>query len=1083
MAATREGVGPSEAWEEEVCRICRGPREEDQPLYHPCACSGSIQYVHQSCLVKWLEHSKKNKCEVCKHTFRFTPIYREDAPAVVPAKVMLLGILAKVVRGTKVCSRIALGAIMWMLAVPLGTCWMGRMAFVGNLGDARKMMEGRASLNLAIADTVHGILMCTAIVITFLSITTLREYVAQVLAEERPRRHNARHGRRRPRRGQRDLQAVRLAVGREQVQDGREGTSGWIDELPIERIEHSHSPDYEELVLHENTDIVRLITSVMGFEGANGVELRVRRSVSNPEDCVFIGGDGELANSMPGARVRELLVDHFAEENSEEDHEDVRAQHGNHVHFGDMADNIDEVPLQELVGLQGPIQRLFENAFAVLVSNLVFLFITISVPYNVGRFTLGLSEVITRVGLPLGTLLRGDAGSKGASEPPAEGSAATGPMHSRLLVLGLGYATLVGSMVAWKHILSLMVYISRKQQVHSQRDGHGGQQHLSIARGISIILQGMGDLLAFLLAMTKVTGLLLIELGILPVACGWWLAVCCRPALGNFATSIVDGTVLQTSPLVASSLLWLTGLVFMLHIGTFTTALREVLRPHILPWLRDPAADPEFHPLRELVREPLRRHLRRLGLATLLYGNFAVLGLYIPTQVLSRLPFEIFPLHLKFVDPLTEIPVNIMLIHLCLPLLSVGRIHPRRFAVQVLRGWLGTASSWLNLRSYLLLPNDEERQETAQADDARQDWFSGVPGSSSEEDVQEGTVIPPEEVEAPLPYLKLRVAMLLLLSWLACFASSILLIVLPTVCGRGLLEMLNLAIQNDLNAFCVGCYAVWGSIVTVRAAARFLWTHAPQEALKIVCCKTKAFFVLITLAWMWMAGIPYLLGLLLHKAVLVPLEMTSQERPFGTHSPQTWAAGMVLLRVWHHLLMLMPEEWSFVLGMDEEQLVGWRARFQRVALQGALQLDFPQVAGEIILPIVSLILPGLLIPQFAVSLVLPKLLQLFDSEDYRETSIRWADKWAWFVLLGVVTVFHLAKLVLSWIVCLHNSIREERYIVGQQLNNFHQPRVVAEEATEQGLQFEPRDTPPSEAEGRTHSRYNLRRRPVRSPYR
>lgn len=970
-----------------------------------------------------------------------------------------------------------------MLAVPLGTCWMGRMAFVGNLGDARKMMEGRASLNLAIADTVHGILMCTAIVITFLSITTLREYVAQVLAEERPRRHNARHGRRRPRRGQRDLQAVRLAVGREQVQDGREGTSGWIDELPIERIEHSHSPDYEELVLHENTDIVRLITSVMGFEGANGVELRVRRSVSNPEDCVFIGGDGELANSMPGARVRELLVDHFAEENSEEDHEDVRAQHGNHVHFGDMADNIDEVPLQELVGLQGPIQRLFENAFAVLVSNLVFLFITISVPYNVGRFTLGLSEVITRVGLPLGTLLRGDAGSKGASEPPAEGSAATGPMHSRLLVLGLGYATLVGSMVAWKHILSLMVYISRKQQVHSQRDGHGGQQHLSIARGISIILQGMGDLLAFLLAMTKVTGLLLIELGILPVACGWWLAVCCRPALGNFATSIVDGTVLQTSPLVASSLLWLTGLVFMLHIGTFTTALREVLRPHILPWLRDPAADPEFHPLRELVREPLRRHLRRLGLATLLYGNFAVLGLYIPTQVLSRLPFEIFPLHLKFVDPLTEIPVNIMLIHLCLPLLSVGRIHPRRFAVQVLRGWLGTASSWLNLRSYLLLPNDEERQETAQADDARQDWFSGVPGSSSEEDVQEGTVIPPEEVEAPLPYLKLRVAMLLLLSWLACFASSILLIVLPTVCGRGLLEMLNLAIQNDLNAFCVGCYAVWGSIVTVRAAARFLWTHAPQEALKIVCCKTKAFFVLITLAWMWMAGIPYLLGLLLHKAVLVPLEMTSQERPFGTHSPQTWAAGMVLLRVWHHLLMLMPEEWSFVLGMDEEQLVGWRARFQRVALQGALQLDFPQVAGEIILPIVSLILPGLLIPQFAVSLVLPKLLQLFDSEDYRETSIRWADKWAWFVLLGVVTVFHLAKLVLSWIVCLHNSIREERYIVGQQLNNFHQPRVVAEEATEQGLQFEPRDTPPSEAEGRTHSRYNLRRRPVRSPYR
>lgn len=1082
MSSTREGVGPSEAWEEEVCRICRGPSEEDQPLYHPCACSGSIQYVHQSCLVKWLEHSKKNKCEVCKHTFRFTPIYREDAPAVVPAKEMLLGILAKVMRGTKVCSRVALGTIMWMLAVPLGTCWMGRMAFVGNLADARKMMEGRASVNLVIADTVHGILMCTAIVIAFLSITTLREYVAQVLAEERPRRRNARH-RRRPRRGQIDLQAVRLAVEREQAQDGRGGTNGWIDELPVERVEHSDSPDYEELVLQENADIVHLITNFMGFEGANGVVLRVRRSVLDPEDCVFIGGDGERANSMPGARVREHLVDHFAEADTEEDREDVHAQHGNHVQFGDMADNIDEMPLQELVGLQGPIQRLFENAFAVLLSNLVFLFITISIPYNVGRFTLALSEVIMRVGSPLGSHLREDAGSEGVSEPPAEGNAATGPTNGRLLVLGLGYATLVGSMVAWKHILSLMVYISRKQQVHSHRDGHVGQQHLSVARGISIILQGMGDLLAFLLAMTKVTGLLLVELGILPVACGWWLAVCCRPALGDFATSIVDGTVFRTSPLVASSLLWLTGLVFMLHIGTFATALREVLRPHILPWLRDPAADPEFHPLRELVREPLRRHLRRLGLATLLYGNFAVLGLYLPIQVLSRLPFEVFPLHLKFVDPLTEIPVNIMLIHLCLPLLSAGRIHPRRFAVQVLRGWLGTASSWLNLRSYLLLPNGEGQQEAEQADVAQQDWFSDVPGSSSEEDVQEETVISPEEIEASLPYLKLRVATLLLLSWLACFASSTFLIVLPTVCGRGLFRMLNLAIQNDLNAFCVGCYAVWGSIVTLRAAARFLWTHAPQEALKIVCCKMKAFFVLVTLAWMWMAGIPYLLGLLLHKSVLVPLEMTSQERPFGTHSPQTWAAGMVLLRMWHHLLMLIPQEWSFVLGMDEEQLAGWRARFQRVALQGPLQLNFSQVASQIILPIVSLILPGLLIPQFAVTLVLPKLLQVFDSEDNHETSIRWADKWAWFVLLSVVAVIHLTKLVLSWLVSLHNSIREERYIVGQQLNNFHQPRDIAEEATERGLQFEPQDTPPSEAEGRTHSRYNLRRRPVRSPYR
>jgi E3 ubiquitin-protein ligase DOA10 len=50
---------------ETVCRICRMPAEPDNPLYHPCRCSGSIRYVHSSCLSLWLERSKHDSCEVC----------------------------------------------------------------------------------------------------------------------------------------------------------------------------------------------------------------------------------------------------------------------------------------------------------------------------------------------------------------------------------------------------------------------------------------------------------------------------------------------------------------------------------------------------------------------------------------------------------------------------------------------------------------------------------------------------------------------------------------------------------------------------------------------------------------------------------------------------------------------------------------------------------------------------------------------------------------------------------------------------------------------------------------------------------
>lgn len=50
--------------EGDVCRICRNPGDNDNPLRYPCACSGSIKFVHQDCLLQWLNHSNARQCEV-----------------------------------------------------------------------------------------------------------------------------------------------------------------------------------------------------------------------------------------------------------------------------------------------------------------------------------------------------------------------------------------------------------------------------------------------------------------------------------------------------------------------------------------------------------------------------------------------------------------------------------------------------------------------------------------------------------------------------------------------------------------------------------------------------------------------------------------------------------------------------------------------------------------------------------------------------------------------------------------------------------------------------------------------------------
>ncbi|TRY70986.1 hypothetical protein TCAL_16452 [Tigriopus californicus] len=58
-----------------VCRICQLPSlEPSNPLISPCRCLGSIRYVHNNCLLKWLEVSSRRRsgppcCELCQYPY------------------------------------------------------------------------------------------------------------------------------------------------------------------------------------------------------------------------------------------------------------------------------------------------------------------------------------------------------------------------------------------------------------------------------------------------------------------------------------------------------------------------------------------------------------------------------------------------------------------------------------------------------------------------------------------------------------------------------------------------------------------------------------------------------------------------------------------------------------------------------------------------------------------------------------------------------------------------------------------------------------------------------------------------------
>ncbi|XP_045687194.1 E3 ubiquitin-protein ligase MARCHF1 isoform X1 [Phyllostomus hastatus] len=52
-----------------VCRICHCEGDEESPLITPCRCTGTLRFVHQSCLHQWIKSSDTRCCELCKYDF------------------------------------------------------------------------------------------------------------------------------------------------------------------------------------------------------------------------------------------------------------------------------------------------------------------------------------------------------------------------------------------------------------------------------------------------------------------------------------------------------------------------------------------------------------------------------------------------------------------------------------------------------------------------------------------------------------------------------------------------------------------------------------------------------------------------------------------------------------------------------------------------------------------------------------------------------------------------------------------------------------------------------------------------------
>jgi E3 ubiquitin-protein ligase MARCH6 len=244
--------------------------------------------------------------QVCKHPFSFSPVYADDAPARLPFQELVLGMAVKAGRGTRYLVRLTFVLAVWLLFLPFTTFWIWRFTFVRSFVEAQRLFVSHCVPSLLLTDCFHGFLLSAGIVLIFLAVTSLREYF----------RHLREVGG-----GQNEE-----GVGAERGHGGRLGRR------------------------HGNV------------RGADGQQVDIQDPGPGPVDVAVVPPPWGLANGA-GQLFRRNA------ENVAAQLERQAARLEAHVEqmfdAVEDADGAEDVPFDELVGMQGPVFHLMENAVTV----------------------------------------------------------------------------------------------------------------------------------------------------------------------------------------------------------------------------------------------------------------------------------------------------------------------------------------------------------------------------------------------------------------------------------------------------------------------------------------------------------------------------------------------------------------------------------------------------------------------------------------------------------------------------------------------------------------------------------------------
>uniref|UniRef100_A0A4W4F7C4 E3 ubiquitin-protein ligase MARCHF6 n=1 Tax=Electrophorus electricus TaxID=8005 RepID=A0A4W4F7C4_ELEEL len=546
---------------------------------------------------------------------------------------------------------------------------------------------------------------------------------------------------------------------------------------------------------------------------------------------------------------------------------------------------------------------------------------------------------------------------------------------------------------------------------------------LIVCHGLAALVrfQRSRRLLGVCYIVVKVSLLVVVEIGVFPLICGWWLDIC---SLEMFDASLKDRELsFESAPGTTMFLHWLVGMVYVFYFASFILLLREVLRPGVLWFLRN-LNDPDFNPVQEMIHLPIYRHLRRFILSVVVFGSIVLLMLWLPIRIIKHVLPTFLPYNVMLYSdaPVSELSLELLLLQVVLPaLLEQG--HTRQWLKGLVRAWTVTAGYLLDLHSYLLGDQEETENNGNQAANNNQQARNNANAAPAVGEglhaahqaiLQQGGPVGFQPYRRPSRF-PLRIVLLILFMCVTLLLASLVCLTLPVFAGRWLMSFWTGSAKiHELYTAACGLYVCWLSIRAVTVLLAWM----PQGR-RVILLKVQEWTLMIMktlIVALLLAGvIPLLLGLLFELVIVAPLRVPLDQTPLF-YPWQDWALGVLHAKIIAAITLMGPQWWL-------------KTVIEQVYANGIRNIDLHFIIQKLAAPVIAMLLLSLCVPYVIAVGVVPIVGVTAEMQNLVQRRI-------YPFLLMVVVLMGILSFQIRQFKRLYEHIKNDKYLVGQRLVNY-----------------------------------------------